>query len=164
MSLTRLSALLAAFLLMTSPAFAQGASVAFGTDEYDPDQPVEVTADRLDVSQTDGTATFEGNVVVVQGELTLTAGRVLVEYGNTEPREIERIHAFDNVVLVSPNETAEGAEAVYEVASRSVVMSGDVLLTQELNVVSGDRLTIDLETGTGLVEGRVRTILRSGGN
>jgi lipopolysaccharide export system protein LptA len=43
-------------------------------------------------------------------------------------------------------------------------MTGNVLLTQELNAVSGDRLSIDLETGTGVVEGRVRTVLRSGGN
>jgi lipopolysaccharide export system protein LptA len=76
-----------------------------------------VTADRLDVNQTDGTAIFTGNVVVVQGELTLTAARVRVEYGETEPREIERIYAFDNVVLVSPTEAAEGDEAVYEVAT-----------------------------------------------
>jgi lipopolysaccharide export system protein LptA len=155
---------LVALLLAANAAVAQNANVSFGTEQYNADQPVEVTADRLDVSQTDGTATFEGNVVVVQGELTLTAGRVLVEYGTTQPREIERIHAFGNVVLVSPTEAAEGDEAVYEVASRSVVMTGNVLLTQELNVVSGEKLTIDLDTGTGLVEGRVRTILRSGGN
>jgi lipopolysaccharide export system protein LptA len=154
-----------AFLLLTSgPLLAQGANVSFGTEPHESDQPVEVTADRLDVNQTDGTAIFEGNVVVVQGELTLTAARVRVEYGDTQPREIERIHAFENVVLVSPTEAAEGDEAVYEVADRSVVMTGNVLLTQELNVVSGERLTIDLDTGTGVVEGRVRTILRSGGN
>jgi lipopolysaccharide export system protein LptA len=161
---TRAVAALALALLSAGAALAQGANVSFGTEPHDSAQPVEVTADRLDVNQTDGTATFAGNVVVVQGELTLTAGRVLVEYGTTQPREIERIHAFDSVVLVSPTEAAEGDEAVYEVASRSVVMTGNVLLTQELNVVSGERLTIDLDTGTGVVEGRVRTILRSGGN
>jgi lipopolysaccharide export system protein LptA len=155
---------LAVLLLTAAAALAQGANVSFGTEPYDSDQPVEVTADQLDVNQTDGTAVFAGNVVVVQGDLTLTAERVLVEYGATEPREIARIHATGNVVLVSPTEAAEGDDAVYEVASRSVVMTGNVLLTQELNVVSGERLTIDLDTGTGVVEGRVRTILRSGGN
>jgi lipopolysaccharide export system protein LptA len=47
------------------------------------------------------------------------------------------------------------------VATRSVVMTGNVLLTQTLNAISGERLTINLDTGTGLVEGRVRTVLRS---
>ena len=159
----RIAALIVALSLQAGAATAQQANVSFGTEEHDTTQPVEVTSDRLDVDQTDGTAIFTGNVVVVQGELTLTAERVRVEYGETEPREIERIYAFANVVLVSPTEAAEGDEAVYEVATRTVLMTGNVLLTQELNAVSGDTLTIDLDTGTGVVEGRVRTILRSGG-
>ena len=159
-----IAAVLALLTLQAGVAVGQGANVAFGTEEHDATQPVEVTSDRLDIDQTDGTAIFTGNVIVIQGELRLTADRVRVEYGDTEPREIERIYAFDNVVLVSPTEAAEGDEAVYEVASRSVLMTGNVLLTQELNAVSGDTLTIDLDSGLGVVEGRVRTILRSGGN
>jgi lipopolysaccharide export system protein LptA len=155
---------LAALVLAAGPALSQGANVAFGTGERDPDAPVEVTADRLDIDQTAGTALFAGNVVVVQGDLQLTADRVRVEYGDSQPREIARIHAFDNVTLISPTEAAEGQEAVYEVATQTVVMTGDVVLTQELNAVSGDRLVIDLATGAGVVEGRVRTVLRSGGN
>lgn len=163
MNVTRLFSAIALVLLLGPQAFAQGANVSFGTEDHDTTQPVEVTSDRLDIDQTSGTAIFSGNVVVVQGELTLTADSVRVEYGQTEPREIERIFAFDNVTLVSPTEAAEGDEAVYEVATRSVLMTGNVLLTQTLNAVSGDRLTIDLATGTGVVEGRVRTVLRSEG-
>jgi lipopolysaccharide export system protein LptA len=163
MTVTRLISVTALTLLLAVPALGQGASISFGTEEHDSTQPVEVTSDRLDIDQTTGTALFSGNVVVVQGELTLTADSVRVEYGDTEPREIERIFAFGGVTLVSPTEAAEGDEAIYDVATRSVVMTGEVLLTQTLNAVSGDRLTIDLETGTGVVEGRVRTVLRQGG-
>lgn len=158
-----IAALLFVLVLQAGPALAQQANISFGTEEHDSTQPVEVTSDRLDVDQTNGTAIFTGNVVVVQGDLQLTADRVRVEYTETQPREIERIYAFDNVVLVSPTEAAEGDEAVYELASRTVVMTGNVLLTQELNAVSGDTLTIDIDTGSGVVEGRVRTILRSAG-
>jgi lipopolysaccharide export system protein LptA len=157
----RLIAAMAAAVLLAGPVLAQGANVSFGTEDHDSAQPVEVTSDRLDIDQTTGTAVFSGNVVVVQGELTLSADSVRVEYSDTAPREIERIFAFDNVTLVSPTEAAEGDEAVYEVATRSVVMTGNVLLTQTLNAISGERLTINLDTGTGLVEGRVRTVLRS---
>lgn len=159
-----IAAAIVALTIQAGVVVAQEASVSFGTEPHDSTQPVEVSSDRLEIDQTDGTAIFTGNVVVVQGELRLTADRVRVEYGDEPPREIERIYAFENVVLVSPTEAAEGDEAVYEVATRSVLMTGNVLLTQELNAVSGDRLTIDLESGTGVVEGRVRTILRTGGN
>ena len=37
-------------------------------------------------------------------------------------------------------------------------MTGDVLLTQGANALSSERLRIDLNAGTGALEGRVRTI------
>ena len=149
---------------LAAPVSGQEANVAFGSAEHDPSDPIEVTSDRLNVDQTDGTAVFTGNVVVIQGEMRLTADRVVVEYTRTEPREIERMRAFDNVVLVRGEEAAEGEEAVYTLADRVVVMTGDVLLTQEQSAISGDTLTVQLDDGTGVMEGRVRTILRTGGN
>ncbi len=149
---------------LPSVTAAQEASVAFGSADHDASAPIEVTSDRLNVDQTDGTAVFTGNVIVVQGEMRLTADRVVVEYTETEPREIERMLAYDNVVLVRGAEAAEGAEAVYTLADRLIVMTGDVLLTQEQSAISGDTLTVRLDDGTGVMEGRVRTILRTGGN
>lgn len=133
--------------------------MSFGREEYDATEPVEVTSAQLDLNQTDGNAIFTGNVLL--GKLTSAADRVLVEYGATEPCEIERISAFQIVVLLRPTAAAEGDEAVYDMATSEVGMTGNVLLTQELNAVSGDTLTIDLDTTTSLVEGRVQTILCS---
>ena len=39
----------------------------------------------------------------------------------------------------------------------TVVMTGDVLLTQGSSALSGQKLSIDLKTGTGIMEGRVST-------
>ncbi len=145
-------------------ALAQSANIAFGDAGHDSDAPIEVTSDQLNVDQTDGTAVFTGNVVVVQGAFRLTAERVEVEYTETEPREIERMLAFVDVVIVRGADAAEGDEAVYTLADRVVVMTGDVLLTQEQSAISGDVLTVQLDDGTGVMEGRVRTILQTGGN
>ena len=82
-------------------ARAQGAEVAFGGLRADTSLPVEVTADVLSVNQTDGAATFSGNVLVVQGEMRLSADRVEVIYGNAERSRIERLHASGRVTLVS---------------------------------------------------------------
>ena len=41
-------------------------------------------------------------------------------------------------------------------------MEGDVLLTQGKNALSSQRLTIDLNAGTGQLEGRVQTIFVPG--
>ena len=41
-----------------------------------------------------------------------------------------------------------------------MVLIGDVLVTQGRTAIAGDRLSIDLTTGNGTVEGRVRTVLQ----
>ena len=76
-------------LAMTSSLSAQGAQVAFGAIQQDTSLPVEVTSEELAVNQADGTAIFTGNVVVGQGEMRLTAPRVLVVY-REDTRGIDR--------------------------------------------------------------------------
>lgn len=153
--------------LMPALAQAQGAQVAFGGLRQDSTLPIEVSADQLNVNQGDGTAMFTGNVVIGQGEMRLSADKVRVEYaaqnGNATGR-ISRLHATGNVVLVNGAEAAEAQEAVYTIGSSSIVMTGGVLLTQGQNALSGERLVVDLNTGTGQMEGRVKTILQTGGN
>jgi len=133
------------------------ASVAFGSLKGDPDLPVEVTADQLRVNQADGTALFTGNVLVGQGVLRLSSAELTVNY-DAEGKNITRMHATGGVTLVNGTETAEGQEAVYTLADGIVIMTGDVLLTQGSSAISGSRLTVDLESGTGVMEGRVTTV------
>lgn len=138
-------------------AQASGSSVAFGSLKGDPTLPVEVTADQLRVNQAEGTGLFTGNVVVGQGVLRMTSTELLVEY-DAEGQEITRMHATGGVTLFNGVETAESNEAVYTVPDGIVVMTGDVLLTQGTSAISGTRLDVDLNAGTGLMAGRVTTV------
>lgn len=137
--------------------------MAFGATRADPTLPVEVTSETLNVNQQDGSAEFVGNVVVVQGEMRLTAERVLVIY-NQERSAIDRLEATENVVLVSPPDAAEGDWAEYTIESGVIVMRGNVLLTQGPSVISGDQMNANLTTGTATMTGRVKTILQQGNN
>lgn len=144
-------------------AAAQTTQVAFGATKADPTLPVEVTADSLDVNQADGSAEFIGNVLVGQGEMRLSAQRVLVIY-KSEAGGIQRLEAKGDVVLVNGSDAAEADRADYSIDSGVIVMTGDVLLTQGANALSSDRMTINLTSGTAQMTGRVKTILNSGGN
>lgn len=152
--------ILALCLPAPGPAAAQGAGVEFRGLREDPALPVEVTADSLTVNQADGSALFEGNVVAVQGDLRLAAAAVLVEY--SEGGGIDRLTATGGVTLASATDAAEAREAVYVVATGIVTMTGDVLLTQGQAVITGQRLVLDLEAGTGRMEGRVQTVFTPG--
>ena len=144
----------------------------FGGFKHDSSAPIEVTSDSLEVREAEEIAIFTGEVVAGQGTLRLTADTVTVSYGGEagadgETGEIDRMVAEGNVFLSNGTETAEGARAEYDVAAGMVHMSGDVVLTQGQNAISGETLVIDLDAGTGRVEGtgegRVRSIFTPSG-
>lgn len=151
-----------ALATMTAGAAAQGMAVGFGGLKQDTTAPVEVTADGLTVDQASGAATFEGNVLVVQGALRLSAAKVAVSYGGAGGG-VQRLQASGGVTLATALEAAEAAEASYDVTSGQLVMSGAVLLTQGQATIAGDRLVADLGAGTGRMEGRVKTVFQPAG-
>lgn len=161
----RFRAILGAALLgLASPVLAQGTQIAFGGPDFDRSAPVEVTADALSVDQSDGSAEFNGNVIVGQGALRLSAGSLRIEYAtNTETNrtDVSRIIASGGVTVVTGAEAAEAAEAIYTLADARIVMEGEVIVTQGPNALSGDRLIVNLDTGAGQMEGRVRTVIRT---
>jgi lipopolysaccharide export system protein LptA len=144
-------------------AQAQGTSVAFGTVQQDTSLPVEVSADSLSVSQNDGSALFTGNVVIGQGEMRLSAPRVLVYYTQNQSG-VERLEATGGVTLVNGDQAAEADTAEYEVNRGTIRMLGNVLLTQGANTLVSDSMDVDLEAGTALMNGRVRTVFQSSDN
>ncbi|WP_417258592.1 lipopolysaccharide transport periplasmic protein LptA [Celeribacter sp.] len=157
-------ALACALGLATHAATAQGTSVAFGGLKHDSSLPVEITSDQLSVDQSTGKAVFEGNVLIGQGSMRLTAGKVDVIYGVEGSGNISRLEATQGVTLTNGGEAVEASSARYDLDSSSVVLTGNVLLTQGANAISGDKMTIDLKTGVGMIDGRVKTILQPGSN
>lgn len=146
---------------LAGPAPAQTAAVGFGQGGFDRDAPVEVSADTLEVDQGTGRAVLTGNVVIAQGDMRLSARRVVVDYATVDgKRRIERLNATGDVIIISGEDAAEGQEAVYTLATSGIVMTGDVVVTQDGNTLAGDALTIDLASGAGTVTGRVRTTLQ----
>jgi lipopolysaccharide export system protein LptA len=156
-------ALVAGLVLLATDAAAQQATIAFGELDQDTSLPVEVQADQLAVNNADGSAVFSGNVLVTQGEMKLAAAEVKVKYG-TDQKEIDQLLASGGVTVTNLGDAAEAREAVYTVASGVIVLSGDVLLTQGPSAMAGQKLTINLKDGTGVMEGRVTTTFVPGGN
>ena len=155
-------ALFALFIAL-APAVvsAQGANVAFGTISQDTSLPVEVTSEELSVDQQTGTAIFTGNVVIGQGEMRLSAQRVLVVY-RADANGIAKMEATGGVTLVSGPDAAEAQRADYSIDDGTIVMQGNVLLAQGASALSADTMTIHLKDGTARMSGNVRTKLQTG--
>ncbi|MEM9425287.1 MAG: lipopolysaccharide transport periplasmic protein LptA [Pseudomonadota bacterium] len=154
-------------VVFAGSAMAQSANIALGTRGFDSSLPVEVTADQFSIDQASGKAVFDGNVLIAQGEVRLSAGTVTIEYAEEgAANAISRLLATGGVTFVTANDAAEATDAVYSVEQGTVTLSGDVLLTQGRNAISGDRLVVNLSSGNGRMEGRVRTVFTpsDGGN
>jgi lipopolysaccharide export system protein LptA len=145
-----------------APAFAQGTQIAFGGLKHDSSLPVEITSDQLSVDQSTGKAIFSGDVLIGQGSLRLSATTVEVIYGKDDASKISQLIATGGVTFVNGGEAIEAQKAVYDITSASVTLSGNVILTQGQNALSGERMVVDLNTGTGQIDGRVKTILQPG--
>jgi lipopolysaccharide export system protein LptA len=138
------------------------------------DQPVKIDAATLEVRDKNKTATFSGNVQVVQGDTTLRCRTLAVFYdsdngatgsaGNTGSTmtsarpgpggqsRIRRLEAKGGVTVIQKDQTATGETGIFDMASNTVTLSGNVVVKQGENILRGDRLVVDLTSGAAKVE------------
>jgi len=157
--MTKLMAFITALLIATS-AYGQ-TNINLGGIRADSTAPVEVAADSLSVDQDSGTAVFTGNVVIGQGDLRLSAGTVRVVY-TEKTGNIAQLIASDGVTFVTTTEAAEAQDADYNLITGILTLTGDVLLTQGTSALSSDEMTINVNSGSAQMSGRVRTIFQQG--
>jgi lipopolysaccharide export system protein LptA len=145
----------------------QGVSALKG---HNSNAPVDVTADRIEVQDRADRAIFAGNVHATQAELNLDTTRLTVAYSNkpgggagTGGVQIHRLDAAGGVTVRSPSETATGDFGIYDLDRKLITIIGNVRLTQRNNVVSGQRLVINLDTGRAVIDGGPPGVNQSGG-
>ena len=113
---------------------------------------------------------LRGRAEVVQGQNRLRADSI---NGTINSGDLTRVEASGNVYFVTPDQTIRGDRAVYTFATDEVVVTGDVILTQGQNVLTGGRLIYNtrtesarMEGGAGSTGGRIRGVFYpdNGGN
>lgn len=93
---------------------------------------------------------LRGRAEVVQGSNRLRADSI---NGAIVSGDLTRVEASGNVYFVTPDQTIRGDRAVYTLASDEVVVTGDVILTQGQNVLTGGRLVYNTRTESARMEG-----------
>jgi lipopolysaccharide export system protein LptA len=135
------------------------------------DQPMKINSDTLEVRDKEKVATFSGNVHLVQGDTTLRSNSLVVFYegdsvaspakpapgaaGGATPassHQIRRVEAKGGVIVVQKDQTATGDNGMFDMRANTVTLLGNVVISQNGNVVKGDRLTVDMTTGVSRVE------------
>ncbi|MFZ1148353.1 MAG: LptA/OstA family protein [Xanthobacteraceae bacterium] len=163
------------------------------------DAPVQIEAATLEVHDKSKTATFSGNVQVVQGDTTMRCRSLVVFYGqevgigesggeattgtaaksplggSKGAQNIRRIEARGGVTVLTKDQSASGDLGIYDLKTKTITLSGNVVVSQGQNVIHGERVVVDTETGNARVEsggtgagtsagsgGRVRALIQPG--
>lgn len=164
--------LLLVFSVQALPAFAQSAANAF-SGMGNNDEPIQIEADRLEIIDNENTALLTGNVSVVQGATILKASQIRVYYlrGNEQGKTnsgIRQIEATGKVAIRSQDNYVTAEKANVDMVKEYVTLSGNVLISQGQNIVTGCIVTIDLKTnvsnvkpcgGTSSGNGRIKLLL-----
>lgn len=124
------------------------------------DKPINIESDSLEVRDKEQTAIFTGNVRVVQGDVTLKTKVLKVWYegkvGAAGQQQIRKLDADGKVLVTTRDQTTTGNHATFDMKTQIITMTGDVILSQGKNVLKGDRLVVDLNTGRSHLEARGR--------
>jgi len=80
--------------------------------------------------------------------------------------DIRRIEARGGVTVISKDQNASGDLGVYDLKTKTITLTGNVVVSQGKNVLHGDRVVVDTTTGNAHFEsgtasqGRVRALIQ----
>src|SRR3954470_168523 len=175
MSVRSFTVLLASLALVTV-AHAEPAQQTTGAMQglqLSRDQPVKIESDALEVRDKSHQATFMGSVKLTQGDTILQCKTLIIFYednaapasskkgapataqkgiGGAGSQQIKRAEAKGDVLVTQKDQTAKGDNGVFDIKSNTVTLIGNVVVTQGTNVLRGERMVVNLDTGVARVE------------
>ena len=139
-ALRNLAWLLAAILLPAAHALPD-----------DAEQPIEISADRAEIDDATGTATYFGDVRMKQGSMIVTAETLRIETRNDEVTRIvadgdEELATFEQQLEVTDPDKVLGraASIVYRTLEERIEFTGDAELAQSTDRFTGEEISYDL--------------------
>lgn len=115
------------------------------------DKPVTITSDTMEVEEGGKVFIFKGDVVAKE-DFTLCSDELVLYYD--ENNEVREIVATGDVRLIKDDKTALSDKAVYDRIKRTFVLTGNARVRQCSDTVTGEKITVFLDTERSIVEGK----------
>ncbi len=134
-------------------------------------RPISITSKTMTVKNLENLAIFDGEVVMIQDDVTITSDHAEVSFVSKGPaqgdtksgllstesplgaNEISLIHAWGNVILTQGEKRAESKEVFYYHQEDRVVLTGDPIFWEKEYRVTGIRMTLYLRENRSVIEG-----------
>ena len=137
----------------------------------DKNQPIDVVADTASMDNSTGTTILTGKVEIVQGSLTITADKLVVQ--RNQQGDIHRMTATGNPAHFSqqqlpgnPHTKAWGTKMVYSVANQTITITGNAKVQQLDDKFTGDTVVYYMDKAIVKAIGtkqRVRMVIQPKG-
>ena len=112
---------------------------------------LEIESDELIITENPLVSKFIGNVYAKNEENQFWGDTILINYNND--KKINLITAVGNVIIEREEEKIIGDKAIYNLKSEKIIISGDVSVFRDGNILNGNELTIDLMTSISIIKG-----------
>ena len=112
---------------------------------------LEIESDELIITENPLVSKFIGNVYAKNEENQFWGDTILINYNND--KKINLITAVGNVIIEREEEKVIGDKAIYNLKSEKIIISGDVSVFRDGNILNGNELTIDLMTSISIIKG-----------
>ena len=116
-----------------------------------------ITSRRLTYEPELREAIFEGNVVVVDPEVTISSDTLRVRF--SEDSKIQTVTAQGSVTITQGERVGTGAEAVYSVADGQVVLTGSPRIQDGKNILKADIIKFSPNTSRIVCEPNATLIM-----
>jgi len=167
----------------TNPTAEAVQQVMLGSFKSDPNAPMHVEANTLDLHEAAKKAVFTGDVKAKQGDLLLRTAELTAFYSGPtglglanaaedagakgpDKGQVVRMEARKAVIITSKDDQSATAKwANFDVKANTALLGGGVFVSKRTDdplksdVIKGDRLKIDLTTGISHVESEAQAIV-----
>ena len=112
---------------------------------------LEIESDELIITENPLVSKFIGNVYAKNEENQFWGDTILINYNND--KKINLITAVGNVIIEREEEKVMGDKAIYNLKSEKIIISVDVSVFRDGNILNVNELTIDLMTSISIIKG-----------
>jgi lipopolysaccharide export system protein LptA len=161
----RAGALALLILPLLSPGAAErsprGEKRSAGGFELKRQEPIHITSDRMEVDRKKNTVVYTGQVVAIQGDLKMQSRKLTATY-SPDMKKLTEIVAEGEVRISQGDRLATGSRAVFNGVAQTITLTGNPVVRQGNNEVSGNRIVFFIEEDRAIAEGgsqRVRATI-----
>jgi lipopolysaccharide export system protein LptA len=155
-------------ILATAAWLAISITPAHGLDS-DRSEPATIEADEVEFDFRNGTRTYKGDVVVVQGTLRITGDKVVIQYTEGDDEQIETATSWGSPATFKQRPQGkdedvygEGNEIVLHEIENTLTLIDNAVMTQAGNTARGKTIVYDINADKMTVKGMERRQAQEG--